>query len=54
MRDYVVIPQTIIAKPAESKAWVGKALRYGESLLAKKKKSAKGGMTSGKRSGKGR
>jgi TfoX/Sxy family transcriptional regulator of competence genes len=54
MRDYVVVPERIIAKPAELKSWVGKALRYGGSLPAKKKKPAKGGKTSGKKSGRGR
>src|SRR5258708_961342 len=49
MRDYVVIPETIIAKPAELKSWVAKALRYGGSLPAKKK-PAKGGKTSRKKS----
>ena len=53
MRDYVVIPNTILAKPAELKAWAGKALRYGIALPPKKKKSAKGAK-SGKGSGKGR
>jgi TfoX/Sxy family transcriptional regulator of competence genes len=48
MRDYVVIPGEIIAKPAELKSWVAKALRYGDSLPAKKKKPTKGGKTSGK------
>ncbi len=54
MRDYVVIPRTIIAKPAELKLWAGKALRYGESLPAKKKKPAKVGSKPSKRSIKGR
>ena len=54
MRDYVVIPQTIVAKPAELKAWAGEALRYGSSLPTKKKKQAKASKTSGKKSGKGR
>jgi len=54
MRDYVVIPGEIIAKPAELKSWVAKALRYGDSLPAKKKKPTKTGKTSGNRSGKGR
>jgi TfoX/Sxy family transcriptional regulator of competence genes len=54
MRDYVVIPEAIVTKPAELKSWVGKALRYGSSLPAKKKKSAKVGKTSEKKSGKGR
>src|SRR6266849_3044937 len=54
MRDYVVIPNTIVAKPSELKAWAGKALRYGSSLPAKKKKPAKGSAKSGKKSGKGR
>jgi TfoX/Sxy family transcriptional regulator of competence genes len=54
MRDYVVIPQTMIAKPPELKSWVAKALRYGDSLQAKKKKPAKLGKPSGKQSGRGR
>jgi len=54
MRDYVVLPEAIVTKPAELKAWAGKALRYGESLPAKKKKPAKAGAKSGKKSGKGR
>ena len=54
MRDYVVIPEEILAKPAELKAWAVKALRYGSSLPAKKKKAAKARKTSGKKSGKGR
>ncbi len=54
MRDYAVIPQTIVAKPAELKAWVAKALRYGASIPAKKKKPAKGASKSGKKSSKGR
>jgi TfoX/Sxy family transcriptional regulator of competence genes len=52
MRDYVVIPGEIIAKPAELKSWAEKALRYGNSLPAKKKKPAKGGKTGGTRSSK--
>ena len=52
MRDYVVIPATIIAKPAELKSWAAKALSHGESLPAKKKKSAKVGKTSKKKSSK--
>jgi TfoX/Sxy family transcriptional regulator of competence genes len=40
MRDYVVIPEKIIAKPAELKSWVGKALRYGSSLPPKRKSPA--------------
>jgi TfoX/Sxy family transcriptional regulator of competence genes len=54
MRDYVVFPETIIAKPAELKSWVGKALRYGSSLPAKKKKPAKTASKSGKKSSKKR
>jgi TfoX/Sxy family transcriptional regulator of competence genes len=54
MRDYVVIPATIIAKPAELKSWAAKALNYGESLPAKKKKPAKASNTSRKKSDKGR
>jgi TfoX/Sxy family transcriptional regulator of competence genes len=50
MRDYVVIPPTIIAKPAELKEWAAKALRYGSSLPTKKKKPANGSKTSGKKS----
>jgi TfoX/Sxy family transcriptional regulator of competence genes len=49
MRDYVVFPATIIAKPAELKLWVGKALGHGASLPAKKKKPANGASKSGKR-----
>ena len=52
MRDYVVIPNTILAKPAELKTWAGKSLRYGGSLPAKKKKPAKVGAKPGKKSGK--
>ena len=37
MREYVVIPKVIIAKPAELKSWAAKALRYGESLPARRK-----------------
>ena len=54
MREYVVLPKAIIAKPAELKSWVAKALRYGGSLPAKKKKPAKGASKSGKKSGKER
>ena len=53
MRDYVVIPDTILAKPAELKAWAGKALSYGLSIPPKKKKPAKSGKKS-KRSSKSR
>ena len=54
MREYVVIPEKIIAKPAELKAWAGKALRYGASLPAKKKKPTSGASKSGKKSRKKR
>ena len=54
MREYVVIPETIVARPAELKSWAAKALRYGESLPAKKKKPAKGAAKSKKKSGNGR
>jgi hypothetical protein len=37
MRDYVVLPDAIMKKPTELKAWARKALRYGGSLPAKKK-----------------
>jgi TfoX/Sxy family transcriptional regulator of competence genes len=54
MREYVVIPEKIIAKPAELKAWAGKALRYGASLPVKKKKPTSGASKSGKKSRKKR
>ena len=52
MRDYVVLPEAIVRKPADLKAWAGKALRYGETLPAKKKKLAKAFAKSDKKSGK--
>jgi len=54
MRDYVVIPDTIVAQPAVLKAWAGKAFKYGSSIAPKTKKPAKGGPKLGKKSGGGR
>jgi TfoX/Sxy family transcriptional regulator of competence genes len=41
MREYVVVPRTMLSKRAELSKWVNEALRYCESLPAKKKAVAK-------------
>ena len=50
MRDYVVIPEAIIAEPADLKSWAGEAVKYGSSIPPKKKKPVKSGAKSEKKS----
>jgi len=59
MKEYSVVPETLLAKPDELKKWLDKAFDYANSLPPKVKKARKnkssadkGGATNRKSSGK--
>lgn len=41
MREYVVVPPSLVASHAELRPWVARALQYGETLVPKTRKSGK-------------
>jgi TfoX/Sxy family transcriptional regulator of competence genes len=49
MREYVSLPQAVIGKPAELKAWLGQGLEYVAAMPLKRKAAAKAAKKSPQR-----